>query len=479
MLVGRELEIQRLEKAYQSSEAEFIVLYGRRRVGKTYLIRQFFQHKKCQFFQSTGLQKGTIKKQLAHFAESLSEKFTHGVQIKPPVSWEECFRLLTQLIEASKSKSKTIIFMDELPWMATRRSGLLEALDYYWNHHWSKNPKILLVTCGSSASWLIKNIIYNKGGLHNRCTCEIKLDPFSLVETNDYLRSRKIKLNNNHVLDIYMVLGGIPYYLKYIEPGLTAAENIQNVLFDRKAPLKDEFKKLFDSLFNEASVYIELIKLIAQKREGISRASLEQLSALSRGGGRLTQRLDQLVQTSFIESHLSWDKQRGEYYKVIDEFSLIYIYWLKSSGSRKYVSDQWLKQSQMPVYHVWAGYAFEAVCYKHIDQIIKALKIKSAEIITSWRLVTRDKNAKGTQIDLIIDRSDDAITLCEIKYTGKPFTIDKSYADNLKHKMKVFIENTGTKKQVFLAIISANGLKDTQYSKELVTGIVTLKDLLS
>ena len=479
LIVARSVEIHRLQKAYQSSEPEFIVLYGRRRIGKTFLIRGFFENKNCQFFQATGSQKGTLKKQLTHFTEALSVTFARGIQLKPSNSWEEAFQVLTQFIETTNSKHKIVIFLDELPWMATRRSGLLEALDYYWNQNWSRNSKIILIVCGSSASWIIKNIIYNKGGLHNRCTCEIKLDPFNLAEVNEYLKSRQIKLNKNHVLEIYMALGGIPYYLKYVEPGITAAENIQKILFDSKAPLRDEFKKLFDSLFTESDTYIELIKLISRKKDGMSRSELEVLSKLSRGGGRLTQRLEQLIQTNFIEPYIPWDKERGEYYKVIDEFCLFYVYWLSSTRSKKLTHDHWLKQMQKPIYHVWAGYAFEAVCRKHIDQVIKALHIKTAENISSWRLSTKKSKEHGAQIDLLINRSDDAITLCEIKYTDKPFIIDKQYAQKLQNKMGVFKTKTKTTKQIFMAVISANGLKESMYSEEMISHIVTLDDLFN
>jgi len=476
LLVAREIEIKRLSKLYNSREAEFLVLYGRRRVGKTFLIREFFKEKKCQFFQSTGLQKGSLEKQLEHFSEALSKVFMEGILIKTPASWEEAFKILTQFIEKKPQKSKTIIFLDELPWMASRKSGLLQALDYYWNQHWSMNPKIVLVVCGSSASWLIKNIIYNKGGLHNRCTCEIRLAAFNLSETFLYLKSRGIKLNQQHVLELYMALGGIPYYLKYVEQGLTASENIQKILFDKDAPLKDEFKKLFRSLFRGAEAYIELIELIS-KKEGITRGQIESSSKLSQGGGRLTYRLKQLIQTNFIDSYISLDKERGEYYKVIDEFCLFYIFWMSSLYGKKLTQDHWLRQIQNPIYHVWAGYAFESICHKHAEKIITALGIKTAESISSWKLSSRKQQNNGAQIDLLIDRNDDAITIGEIKYTDKPFVIDKNYQEKLKKKIKIFKESTGTKKQVFLAIITANGLKSNTYSKEIVDGVVVGSDL--
>ncbi len=477
MLIGRKKEIQALKKISKSSKAELVVLYGRRRIGKTFLIREFFSQQNYLFFQSTGLQNGTLKKQLHNFSDAMSQTFTNGVQIKQPVSWDDCFRTLNQFLESSKDNRKIVIFMDEVPWMATRKSGFLEALDYYWNRYWSTKPNLIVVVCGSSASWLIKNIIYNKGGLHNRCTCEIKLDPFDLKESHEYLLSRGIKFNKRHTLEIYMALGGVPYYLNYVEKGLSAAENIQNIFFNKKAPLREEFLKLFSSLFSEAEAYVELIKLISQKKEGLSRAEIESLSKLSPGGGRLTARLNDLEHTNFIESHVPWDKQRGEYFKVIDEFSLFYIYWLFSKKSKKILENYWLKQIEKPIYHVWAGYAFEAVCYKNIDKIVKALNIKTAENISSWRLVSRKDNEQGAQIDLLIDRSDDAITICEIKYTDTIFAIDKKYAENLRRKIEVFREKTQTKKQIFMAIVSANGLKKNSYSDELVSHTVTLDDL--
>ncbi len=478
MIVGRKPEIARLEKIYRSKEAEFVVLYGRRRIGKTYLIRQFFENKKGIFFRVTGSQEGSFRKQLSHFAASLSQTFTHGVMIKSPRSWDEAFSTLTHLIETSSTKEKVSIFLDELPWLATPRSGLLEALDYYWNHHWSRNPKIILTVCGSSASWLINNIIYNPGGLHNRCTAEIKLLPFNLAETEAFLLSRGIKLKRSHIIEIYMALGGVPYYLTYVEKGLTATENIQKILCDSNAPLKDEFTKLFKSLFKSANTYAELIRLIAAKKEGISRGELEKKAKLSPGGGRLSAQLKQLEQTNFIVSLVPWGKTRGECYKVIDEFCLFWLSWLAGSKIKERLGDFWTKQIQKPNYQVWAGYAFEAVCHKHITHIIAALKINSAESVSTWRAKNNvAEEIAGAQIDLLIDRNDDAITLCEIKYTDKPFAITKPYAEVLKRKIEVFRKTTKTKKEIFMALICANGVKENSFSKEIISGMLALDAL--
>ena len=475
MIIGRKKEQQLLEKAYTSKEAEFIAIYGRRRVGKTFLIKEFYINKKCKFFHTTGLQNGNLKTQLSKFTESLSQAFFDNTPLSPPKSWSEAFNLLQTQI--SKEKGKVVIFLDELPWLATKKSGLLQELDYYWNRHWSGMKNVIVIICGSSASWLIKKIIYGKGGLHNRTTIQIRLLPFSLKEADAYLKSRNVKLNHKHVLSLYMALGGVPYYLRYVEPGLSAEQNIQNILFDNDAPLKDEYTKLFDSLFDHADAYRELITLIAKKREGITRVELGKQAKSSKGGGRLTQRLNDLVSTGFIEPFVPWGKTKGEYYKLIDEFCLFYLHWIDPHKGKKFSSDYWIHQSQRPAYYAWSGYSFEAVCMKHVDTIISALKIHASSTVGSWRYTPKKETDQGAQIDLVIDRSDNAITLCEIKYTDQPFTIDKTYAQKLERTVELFRRTTKVTKQLFLVMISAHGLKKTIYSEDLIAGIVTLNNL--
>ena len=476
MIIGRHKEKKQLEKAYKSKESEFIVVYGRRRVGKTYLIREFFSGKEDLFIQVTGVDKGGLKTQLAKFTEAISKTFFNDAPLEIPSSWDNAFKLLDKQITTNQRK-KVIIFIDELPWLATRRSGLLQTIDYYWNHHWSTSKNIILIVCGSSASWMMKNIIYNKGGLHNRVTCEICLLPFTLSETKAFLQYRNIQLNDKHILSLYMALGGIPYYLRYIEPGLTADQNIQQIIFDNTAPLKDEFNKLFMSLFSNFDAYVEIIKLLSKSRCGMTRSELQAITKLSTNGGRLSERLNDLYRAGFIEEHISWQKKNGEYYKVIDEFCLFYLHWVESKKSKRFTKNHWLEQSRSQSYNSWAGYAFESICFKHIDNIIKALNITHGETIDSWRFIPRKHTENGAQIDLLIDRNDDAITICEIKYTNELFVINKSYAAQLENKLKVFKEKTKTTKQLFLVIVSANGVKINEYYNLLINQVVTLNDL--
>jgi hypothetical protein len=475
-MIGRQHEQRLLDKALKSAEAQLIAVYGRRRVGKTFLVREFFTARKCRLMQATGLQKGALRQQLANFTQAMAAAFLPGVELATPPSWMDAFKQLTTLI-ANAGDKKTVIFLDEFPWMATRRSGLLQALDFYWNRHWSTMPNLIVVVCGSSASWLIKNIIYNKGGLHNRITSDIRLDPFSLAETIELLADRKLRLGNRQVLALYMAVGGIPYYLNYLERDLSVEQNIQQLFFERNAPLRDEFTKLFSSLFNNAPAYVELVKLIGAKREGMSRADLGASAKLSPGGGQLSERLGDLRAAGFIEEMIPWNRSKGEYYKLVDEFSLFHQRWVEPVRNKRVGKEYWTSQSGKPAYKAWAGYAFENVCLGHIDQILAALRAPAGSIVSSWRFVPRTRNENGTQIDLLIDRTDDAITLCEIKYTATPFTIDKSYATSLRNRLAVFREKTGTNKQLLLAMIAAGGLKRNAYSNELISAAVTAEDL--
>jgi uncharacterized protein len=478
-MIGRKPEQQLLDKAFKAREAQFIAVYGRRRVGKTWLVREFLAAKKCRTLQATGLQNGTVRQQLANFAEALAAAFAPGVKLETPATWLEAFKQLTAFLASAGTKEKTVIFLDEFPWMATRKSGLLQATDYYWNHHWSRLNSFILVICGSSASWLIKNLIHNKGGLHNRITGSIRLEPFNLAETAELLAAKKLRLNHRQVLKLYMALGGIPYYLNYVEAGLSAEQNIQQIFFSKNAALRDEFDQVFGSLFETAEAYVELATLIGAKKEGVTRSELVATARLSPGGGQLSDRLEDLRAAGFVQEMTPWGRSKGEYYKLVDQFSLFYLRWVQPVRTKRLDRKYWTSQSGKPAFKTWSGYAFETVCLQHIEQIFAALRVPAGSTAGTWRFIPRRRLGDGAQIDLLIDRPDDAITLCEIKYSGVPFRIDKQYAKNLQTKAQVFKSRTGTQKQIFIALISAEGVQKSMYSAELLSAQVTADDLFA
>jgi hypothetical protein len=342
-----------------------------------------------------------------------------------------------------------------------------------------------LIICGSSASWVIKNIVNNKGGLHNRITQLIELKPFSLSATKEFLNYIDVKLDNRQILQLYMTTGGIPHYLNHVKRNLSAVQNIDFLCFRKDGVLFREFNNLFSSLFDKSEVYLDLIRAIAKHHYGISQAELfRQLGENSRGG-TIVKRLKDLEDTGFIISFIPYGhKQKGVYYKVFDEYTLFYLYWVETSAKTiqklEVLENYWESKANYPAWNAWAGYAFESVCYKHIANIRKALKINAGAEVGNWQFsVKKNQTENGAQIDLLFDRKDDAMTICEIKYSKEPFVIDKQYAANLLNKVAVYKKHTGTNKQIFIAMISASGLKPTMYSEELISGCVTLDDLFT
>lgn len=484
-IIGRVKEHAELKDIFHSNKPEFVAVCGRRRIGKTFLIRNYFRSKKCLYFEMMGLQNGLLKEQLENFTESLSEAFYDKMPIQTVKSWKEAFQRLTIVIEKQNPKIPIILFFDELPWMATKRSGLLAALGYFWNKYWVNFKNIKLIICGSSASWILKKIIHNKGGLHNRVTRQINLRPFSLKETKAYFNSMGLSLNDNQVLEAYMAVGGIPYYLNGFKKNASVNQNINNLCFRQEGILFDEFEKLFRSLFDKAEAYIELLRLIAKKRYGISRFVLETQSTLSTKGGTLTERLKDLEDAGFILSFLPlWNKSRGIYYKVIDEFSLFYLTWIEPEKLTLIKMEEknnfWVQKYKMPVWNTWAGLSFEAVCYKHIEAIRHALHIPANSRAGVWRTLSHEDDERGgAQIDLLFDREDDAITLCEIKYSAHPFVMNKEFLKSMINKKEVLIKSIHTKKQLLMAVIAPYGIKNNFYADDLDPGVVKLSDLMS
>jgi AAA+ ATPase superfamily predicted ATPase len=481
-MIGRQEEGQVLKELLNSKKAEFLAVYGRRRVGKTYLIREFFQ-KKGIFFNVTGTKDGRLIEQLSHFLDELSTVFYSGLPLKEVKSWDEAFKLLTRAISEANPKKKIILFLDELPWLASRNSRLLESLDYYWNQHWSKNLNVKLIVCGSSASWIINKIINNKAGLHNRITRQLHLQPFTLFQTKLFLEAHEIKLTLKQIIQIYMVMGGIPYYLSYVEKGMSAGQIIKRLAFSKNSFLLSEFDNLFSSLFENADQYIDIIKAIGAHRYGIAERTLLESLGKKMLGGTGQKKLFELEKSGFIIRFKSlYNKKKGTVYRLADEYVMFYLTWLlpirDELAMNALDNKNWEALQKTPAWHNWLGYAFESICYKHVANLREALKIPSSAIPSTWSYNAKKLTSqRGAQIDLLFDRPDDSITLCEIKYTDEPFVITKEYMNDLQRKVTVFKERTNTEKQLFLSIISASGLKNNFYAQDLISSTATLEDL--
>lgn len=471
---GRTREKALLESALRSSDPELLAVYGRRRVGKTYLIRNYLGPRLR--FELTGMYEVTLKQQLRNFYRSFVRACGQD-GIVSPTSWTAAFEMLSSWLERSiadspekESQQKWVLFFDELPWLATKRSGFLSAFEHFWNTWASRRKEIMIVICGSAASWMIRNIINHRGGLHNRVTRQMLLEPFTLAETRTYLQSRGVQLGEYQCIELFMAFGGIPYYLNYAQPGMSAAQIIEQTCFAKDGILLHEFKRVFASLFEHYDRHIQVCRALATKRGGLTRNEIIHRTDLS-SGGTATKTLDELEQSGFLMVQRSFGKtKRVAIYRLSDEYSLFYLRWIEGRSGR---AAEWQSERGSPAWRAWSGIAFEGICIKHVAWLKTAIGVGGVRTIDSaWSHRAVDPSDEGAQIDLVIDRNDGCMNLCEMKFSESEFVIDKAYAKNLRNKAGSFARVTKTRKTLFLTMVTTYGVRENQYYGDL--GIVSI-----
>ncbi len=467
-LIGRREEIKLLHNALKSNYSELIAVYGRRRVGKTFLIREVY--KKEIVFSFSGLFQANLKTQLQNFHFLLSKNIKKTTK---PKSWLEAFYQLEAFLDKKKSKKKKVIFIDEFPWLDSRKSNFLTAFDNFWNNYASKRNDLVVVICGSAASYMIKHILKNTGGLHNRITNKIHLKPFNLYETALLLKANRVKLSKYDILQLYMCMGGIPHYLQRVLPGESVVTIIDRLCFEKDGFLRSEFEAIFFSLFIKAENHIAIVKVLAKVRKGLTRAEILKKTKL-KSGGTFSKTLNELTESGFIHYYLPYKGTKDSLYRLTDEYSMFYLKFIQTNISGK---GTWQTMYNQNSYKIWSGFSFETICMKHIKQIKQSLGI-SGILATTGSWIEKNKK-QGAQIDLLIDRNDNAINLCEIKFYNSAFTITKSYAENLRKKKQIFLEKTKTTKSIFITFITIFGLHINQYSLENVQNEVVMLDLFN
>jgi uncharacterized protein len=468
-IIGRKAELEILDRIYESKKSEFVILYGRRRVGKTYLVDQRFGEHFT--FRMTALGNATLEQQLINFHTTMVATAPHIGEGVPP-NWFQAFQRIIKLASESKQPRK-VLFFDELPWFDTNNSDFLQALEHFWNSWASLRKDILLIGSGSAAAWMINELINNRGGLHNRITERIALQPFNLVETEQFLQAKGAVYTRYQLLELYMAMGGIPYYLENILVNRSVAQNIDRMFFTPGGVLNVEYDNLFRSLFDKYDRHVAIIEVLIQKSKGMIRKELLAAAKL-KDGGTATQILDELEKSGFIRRYFPFGKARREvFYQLIDPFTLFYLTFVKESKAEG--QGAWLTHINNPKWRSWSGYAYEYICRYHLEAIKKALGIRGVYTeVSAWR---SKETGNGAQIDLIIDRNDRVINICEIKFSIEKFSITKPYAENLSNKLSVFRSETGTNKTLFLTMITTVGLKPNQYSQQLVNDALDMNDL--
>ncbi len=474
-IIAREKEKKELQNLYHSGRPELVIIQGRRRVGKTFLVREMFAN---QFtFYHTGLSPFELEDsplrlkdlQLDNFYSSLSR---YGYVGPRPTNWIKAFDALINLLESKPDNDRQVVFIDELPWMDTTKSGFLTAFEHFWNGWGAGRENLMLIICGSSMSWINDKIINNKGGLFNRTSYEIKLYPLTLKECEDFYKDRDIIMDRYDQIQAYMITGGIPYYLSLLKRGQSLAKNIDDLCFDTDAKLKNEFTRLFKSIFSNSESCMKIVRLLGTKREGFSRVEISDNSKVPYGGG-LSDALSALESSGFIASYIPYGgSSRSLKYKLVDPFCLFYLNFMdkKKTNNTRFWQDNLLS----PSLNAWRGLAFENLCFKHIAQIKTALGISGVQSeVSPWR---GNSEGEGAQIDMVIDRADRVINLCEMKYSSDDFRIDKSYDKDLRRKIDVFASDTKTRKTLHLTMVTPYGLAENEYSGR-VQNVITMDNL--
>jgi len=477
-MVGRKEELKYFKSLLNEEESQFVAVFGRRRIGKTYLIRESFEYKFT--FEHTGISNVTTdascqrQAQLDKFLESLNrygyfndEKITN---------WNQAFNCLKQIIERSNDKKK-IIFIDELSWMDTKNSDLISALESFWNG-WvmsRKEKDVILIVCASATYWMTENIVNAKGGLHNRLTGQIYLKPFTLRECEEYLKTKNINFNRHQILQCYMILGGVPYYWSLLKKGKSLPQNVDDLFFKDNALLKNEFENLYRALFNKPDQYIKIIEILSESNNGITRDEIISRSGIP-GSGDLSKKLEELENCGFVRKYIPFGyKQKNYIYQLMDNFTLFYYKFIKDNV---YDDNYWQNQINSPKVKAWSGLAFEKICLEHIAEIKKALGISGVYTeVNGWSCKKDlDKGIFGSQIDLLIVRKDQIINLCEMKYSETDYIVDLDFDKSMKKKISDFMNITKTKYAIHPTLITTYDVIENSYSKE-IQSIIKSDDL--
>ena len=463
-IIGRDRQVEQLEKLINSDKSELVVIYGRRRVGKTFLIRATY--KKYIIFEVSGIPGGIYKDQLTNFYNEICRQKKTFAKKEVPKNWLEAFNIFGEYIDSKGGDEKKVLFLDEFPWMYTHKSKFVQLFGHFWNSYCSKRNDLVVVICGSAASFMVNKVMKDPKGLHHRITLPIRLLPFNLYETELFLRSKKVNLDRYSYLQLYMAVGGIPHYLEKIQSGDSVPVAIDKLCFDKSGLLVDEFNHIFASLFDDSDNHIKIVEALATSQKGITRDELIQKSKIS-SGGTLTKTIEELSESGFLSEYEPYSNTSKEtLYRLTDEYSMFYLKYMKKNKG-----GSWKTLYSSRSYASWSGFAFENLCLKHDRQILIGLGISGIDAnSSSWR----NDNA---QIDLLIDRSDRTINICELKFSESEFTISKSYADNIRNKKREFIAEMKDRKNVFVTFVTTFGVKSNNHSYDVMDNQVTVDSL--
>ena len=467
-MFGRDEECQLIKSYLSSNRSEFVAVYGRRRVGKTFLLRQTLGDSLC--FSFTGMANVKNSEQLLNFNITLRRYYPEA---KASANWLEAFDQLQDYVESCTQEQK-IIFIDELPWLDTPKSNFMAAFEHFCNAWASGRSDIKLFVCGSATSWMLDNIINNHGGLHNRVTHEMYLEPFSLGQCKQYFEAYHFGYSDRELAEFYMIFGGVPYYMSLMEKTLSVSQNVDRLIFSPTGELRNEKENLFRSLFRHSDDYVAILDAISEKRKGLTRAEILEKTKLD-NNALFSKRLEELEKCSFIRHYEDYSKrQRNMLYQLVDPLS---HFWCNVVEQNKHRDEQFWSHSQnSPLFNNWSGLAFEMLCLNHVPQIKQALGISGIQAdIYSWR--TPADVIPGAQIDLVIDRADRCVNICEMKFSRAEYEIDDAEQNKIENRILQFQKHAEPRKSIRLTMVTSYGVKRNTHSS-IVQNEITLVDLM-
>ncbi|KIM11436.1 MAG: hypothetical protein KU38_06480 [Sulfurovum sp. FS08-3] len=476
MFVARENELKTLGSLLKVDKSSLCVVYGRRRIGKTETIRYFIKSNNLQALEITGVYKEAKKNQIKSFVRAINR---FGLQKSetsnlPLNDWGDAFYLLEDTIEKLQRKEKKVIFLDEFPWLDSAKSGFFEAFSHFWNNFCTNRDDLLVIVCGSAASYMMNKIIKNKKTLHNRIAQKISLNSFDLKDAKRLIDSKGCHYSNKSIVDIYMALGGVAKYLDDIDCSLTPNENLQNMCFSKDGILVNEYEDLYESLFERATIHRKIMNLLALKWSGYSQKEVAIL--LKTSPSSVTIPLKELEISGFISSMTKFgQKSRDKVYRATDCFSYFHNKWMKD------INNDWNTIFLSQSYKSWAGFAFENICHIHTDTIKNILGISGVATQTHyWNYKSENESGSGAQIDRMLEYTNGSknIDIIECKYHNSEYTITKEYRDELINKLNIFNQQTNNRYNIRLIFITANGLVKNQYYNEIVHKELTIEELL-
>ncbi len=472
MLIGRREECGILRECLTSPRSEFVTVCGRRRIGKTFLVDQFFNYE--YDFSFVGKHKTKTQIQLQFFSRELNRY--SGRKQKRFANWYDAFDALEDYLDGLPEDRKKILFFDEMPWIDTRRSSFVSALENFWNGWANRRYDIVLVATGSATSWMADKLIKNKGGLHNRITRRINLSPFTLAETEEYLKSVESPMSRYDILQCYMFTGGVPFYLSLINPKQSVAQNIDSLFFDKDAPLRGEYDELYNALFTQAESYIKVVEILNAHKAGLTKKEIAKNVKFN--GTFLKKILNNLEQCDFIDSYAMYGKKNTLVYRLVDFYTLFYFKFIADSSNKD--SEWWSHNMDKPGIKAWAGLTFELVCMRHHKQIKKSLGISGiGTSVSVWKCNPEpEKGLSGAQIDMLIERADRVIHLCEIKFSEEEYNITNDYEMRLRKRMGIFKQRTKTRKSVVNTFVTTFGVGEGKH-RSIVHSEVVMDDLFA